>query len=494
MNRVLLAFDLGASSGRAILGRFNGGRLSIEELHRFRNDPVSQNGELHWNIAALWGEMQSALDSLAAHGVARLDSVGVDTWGVDYAMLGNDGALLENPYHYRDARTDGMMDEVTARLSRERIYSVTGIQFMPINTLYQLYAASRRTPKRLAEAKALLTMPDLFNFWLTGKIGCEYTNASTTQFLDSKTRCWATSLLQDLEIPTHFLAPIVAPGTVLGGLLPELARRPGLAATAAVAPACHDTGSAVAAVRAGGKTAFLSSGTWSLLGTEMQAPITTPAALRLNFTNEGGVCGTIRLLKNITGLWLLEGCRRDWEKQGQSMEWEGLLKAAAAAPPFRHVIDPDDPVFVRPEEMTAAISAYCRRTDQPTPASPGEFVRAVLESLALKYRGVLEELESLTGTRFETIRVIGGGSQNEMLNQFTADATGRTVLAGPAEATALGNLAMQVVATGMVASLDEARGLIERSFPPRRFEPVDTEKWDGAYTRMQGYCGGVCRA
>lgn len=494
MSATLLAFDLGASSGRAILGRFRDGRLSIDELHRFRNDPIAYNGELHWNLPALWSEMQTALDRLATHGVERLDSLGVDTWGVDYALLGEHGALLENPYHYRDARTDGLMEEVTRRLSRERIYSVTGIQFMPINTLYQLYAAARRTPNLLTTAEALVTIPDLLNYWLTGKVACEYTNASTTQFLDSKTRCWAATLLRDLDIPTHFLSPIVAPGTVLGGLLPDIARRPALAVTAVVAPACHDTGSAVAAVRAGGKTAFLSSGTWSLLGTEVTTPIATPEALRLNFTNEGGVCGTVRLLKNITGLWLLEGCRKDWERQGQAMEWPALLAAAASVPPFRHVIDPDDPCFVRPEAMTEAINAYCHRTDQPAPATPGAFFRTVLESLTLKYRLVLEELESLTATRFDVIRVIGGGSQNDLLNQFTADATGRVVLAGPAEATALGNLVMQMVGMGMVASLDEARELIERSFPPRRFEPADTAKWEGAYSKLQSYCGGVCRA
>ena len=490
----LLAFDLGASSGRAILGRLKDGRLSIEELRRFRNDPVSHNGELHWNLPALWSEMQSSLESLAAHGVERLDSIGVDTWGVDYALLGEHGALLENPYHYRDARTDGLMEEVTRRLSRERIYSVTGIQFMPINTLYQLYAAARRTPKLLAAARSLLTIPDLLNSWLTGKIVCEYTNASTTQFLDGKTRHWAADLLRDLDIPTHFLAPIVAPGTVLGGLLPDLARRPALAMTAVVAPACHDTGSAVAAVRASGKTAFLSSGTWSLLGTEVRTPIASPEALRLNFTNEGGVAGSVRLLKNITGLWLLEGCRRDWERQGQALEWPALLAAAESAAPFRHLIDPDDQSFVRPEEMTAAIAAYCKRTDQPLPASPGAFVRAILESLALKYRLVLEELESLTGTHFDIIRVIGGGSQNEMLNQFTADATARTVLAGPAEATALGNLAMQMVGSGMIGSLDEARDLIDRSFPARSYTPRSTDRWDTAYSKLQSYCGGVCRA
>jgi rhamnulokinase len=489
MPHTLLAFDLGATSGRAIAGRFqNDGRLVIQELHRFPNEPVfvwdDHGGSMHWDILAVWAQMRSALASLASHGIDHLDSIGVDTWGVDYALLGQGHVLLENPYHYRDRRTDGVMDRVIARLGRDKIYGVTGIQFMPINTLYQLVAANARTPQLLVAAEALLTTPDLLNYWLTGRITCEYTNATTTQFLDSSTRDWSRDLLSALDVPTHFLAPVIAPGTVLGPLVDDLTRLPGLRDTKVVAPACHDTGSAVAAVRAGGDTAFLSSGTWSLLGTEVSQAIAGPDAQRLNFTNEGGVCGTVRLLKNITGMWLLEGCRKSWERAGLNYDWDALVAMSAPETPFHHLVDPDDAAFTRPDDMTAAIDSYCARTGQATPATPGAYVRTVLESLALKYRTVLEQLESLTGVRVSQIRVIGGGSQNALLNQFTADATGRTVVAGPAEATALGNLAMQMVGMGMVASLDAARDLIEHSFPPRRFEPSGSGAWDRAYAQF----------
>ncbi len=470
MASTFLAFDLGATSGRAILGRLRGGLLSIEEIHRFPNDPVVCNGHLHWDLPRLWSEMQTAL----ARG-AGIDSVGVDAWGVDYALVGEKGALLANPFHYRDSSAE-VMEKAIGVLGRERIYDATGIQFMQINTLYQLYRASLETPKLLAAAERLLTIPDLMNFWLSGVMGCEYTNATTTQFLDRKTRSWSHGLLKDLGIPTHLLGPVIEPGTVLGKV--------GQSAALLVAPACHDTGSAVAAVRAGGDTAFLSSGTWSLLGTEVAAPIVNPQALRLNFTNEGGVCGTVRLLKNITGMWLLEGCRKSWSPE-VNHELPELMAMASAAEPFQHLVDPDHASFVRPEKMTTAVDVYCRDTGQPAPSAPGAYVRAVLESLALKYRYVLDQLESLTGRRCDTIRVIGGGSQNDLLNQFTADATGRKVLAGPAEATALGNLAMQMVGTNAVPSLDAARDLVERSFPARIFESRHSGKWEEAYCRLK---------
>lgn len=478
----LLAFDVGASSGRAILGRLRDGQLTIQETHRFKNEPVTYRGELHWDVPAIWREMQSAL---ASHGCHWVSSIGVDAWGVDYALLGEHGALLQNPYHYRDSRTDGVMEQVLDRLGRDRVYEATGIQFLPINTLYQLYTASQQTPRLLAAAEYLVTIPDLLNFWLTGTVACEYTNATTTQFLDRRTRCWSRDLLHELGIPTHLLAPVIRPGSTLGGLIPELARLPGLATTMVIAPACHDTGSAVAAIRANGSTAFLSSGTWSLLGTEVAEPVVTGESLRLNFTNEGGVCGTIRLLKNITGLWLLEGCRRAWSDRGDRCDWDKLVEACSAAEPFAHFVDPDDPLFVRPHDMTVAVDEYCRKTQQPVPCNRGAYVRTVLESLALKYRMVLEQLESVTGTRFDAIRIIGGGAENTLLNQFTADATGRTVLAGPVEATALGNMAMQMVGTGLVRSLDDARELIEQSFPARAFEPRLTLFWNRAYSRFR---------
>jgi len=429
--------------------------------------------------------MKSALDHLP---VGTLDSIGVDTWGVDYALLDHRGALIENPYHYRDTRTDGIMDAVFERVPREEIYAVTGIQFLPFNTLYQLYAALRAEPALVASAHSLATIPDLLNYWLTGNLVSEYTNATTTQLLNANTRSWATGLLGRLDLPSRLLAPIVGPGTVVGSLKREVSAAFG--GTPVVAPACHDTGSAVAAVSMPDKSAFLSSGTWSLLGAELPSPVITPLARDLNFTNEGGVCGTIRLLKNIAGLWLLQACRKRWSTTGQEFAYADLLAAAekeGSRGAFRTLFDPDHPTFLHPDNMPASIADYCGRTGQPVPADPPAYTRAILESLALKYRMVLESLEGLTGIRFDEIRIMGGGSKNRLLNQFTADATGRAVVAGPAEATALGNIAMQMLATGAVASLAEARQVIDRSFPVERFEPLAADLWDSQYQRFRDY-------
>ncbi len=479
-----LAIDLGAESGRAILGRLRDGRLSMEEVSRFPNQPVHYHGGLHWDAPRLWLEIRSALQGLASRGVAHLDSVGVDTWGVDYALLGEKGALLENPFHYRDARTGGVMERAVNTLGAEKIYAITGIQFLPFNTLYQLCAASAHTPRILEQAEHLVMMPDLFHFWLTGKVGCESTNASTTQFLDVRTRQWSHELLHALGVPTHFLSPLIEAGSAIAALRPEIAAEQGLADTMVIAPACHDTASAFAAVRSGGKTALISSGTWSLLGMETREAVLTEEARRLNFTNEGGVCGTVRLLKNITGMWLIERCLQIWRREKANLTLADLLPAAAEEGPFRYLVDPDHSSFRLPESMPEAIAAFCAKCGQPTPSTPSAFVRAVLESLALKYRLVLESLEKISGASFETIHVVGGGSQNDLLNQFTADATGRRVLAGPVEATALGNLAMQMVGAGVISSLEKARDVLAASFSPRVFEPKSRHGWDEAYQRF----------
>ncbi len=480
-----LAFDLGAESGRAMLGRLspNGrsGRLELSELHRFPNQQLREDGSLRWDIHRLWAEMQRAL-ALAPQG---LQSLGVDTWGVDFALLDAAGKLLENPYHYRDHRTEGIMDAVFERVARERIYSVTGIQFLPINTLYQLYSACRATPGLIERSECLLTIPDLLNYWLTGNRCAEYTIATTTQLIDAKTREWARPLIEDLGLPSRLFQPIVQPGVEIGRLKRDVS--PILEGVPVVAPACHDTGSAVAAIAMSPESAFLSSGTWSLLGAELAEPVINPRSRDLNFTNEGGVCGTIRLLKNIAGLWLLQSCRRCWSDAGSNSSHEELLDSARRERPFQSLVDPDDPAFLNPENMPAAIAAYCKKTGQPAPSSPPAYTRAILESLALKYRAVLESLEEITGRRFREIRIIGGGSRNRLLNQFTADATGRTVIAGPVEATALGNVAMQMLATGAASSLEEARAIIERSFPTERFEPASPDRWDHAYARFQQY-------
>lgn len=485
----VLAFDLGASSGRAILGRLAVGKLTLDEVHRFPNDGVRYNGELHWDMPRLWQEIQNGLHLAAARCREGLGSIGVDTWGVDYALLGESGILLENPYHYRDQRTKGMVEKACAAVGADRIYDATGTQFMALNTLFQLYAAAQRTPRLLALAERLVTIPDLLNYWLSGVAACEYTIASTTQFLDRRTRGWAVELLRDLDIPTHFLQPIIQPGSTLGALRRELAAEDALKGTLVVAPACHDTGSAVAAVKTGGATAFLSSGTWSLLGTETQDAVVNADSRRLNFTNEGGVGGTVRVLKNITGLWLLEGAMRDWGAAGKAFSYGELLDLAASEEPLHTLIDPDDALFAAPDHMLRAIDAYCARTGQKAPRTPGAYTRAILEGLALKYRMTLDQLGCVMGIRFREIRLIGGGCRNAMLNQFTADATGCRVLAGPGEATALGNIAMQLVGIGAVASIDEARALIEKSFPAEVFAPMDGTAWDRAYAGFQSLVG-----
>jgi rhamnulokinase len=487
MDKTFLAFDLGAESGRAILGTMARGVLELREIRRFANEPVRSNGSLHWDALRLWHEM---VQTLASDALPPLASVAVDGWGVDYALLGERGNLLENPYHYRDRRNDGMMQAVFERATRERIYSVTGIQFLQINTLFQLYAACSLTPEVVDAARALVTIPDLFNYWLSGRICSEYTVATTTQFVDARSRTWATRLLDEIGLPTRLLPEMVQPGSIIGSVRSQAI--PSIAGVPVVAPACHDTGSAVASVHTGGKTAFISSGTWSLLGTELAAPIITATARDLNFTNEGGVGGTIRLLKNIGGLWLLQACRRAWAKTGGAMDYDTLLASASDELAFASLIDPDYQGFLNPEDMPNEIARYCRRTSQREPATAAAYARTILESLALKYRVVLESLEQITELEFDEIRIVGGGSRNRLLNQLTADATGRPVLAGPVEATALGNIALQMVATGAVESLTEARDIVERSFPIERFEPRQTERWDAPYRRFLDYLEFTC--
>jgi rhamnulokinase len=485
--RQFLAFDLGAESGRAVVGQLEGAHLRTREVHRFANQPVRNNGALQWDILRLWQELRATFDAAPN----RFASVGLDAWGCDFALLGERGNLLENPYHYRDSRTDGVMDTVTTRVSRERIYDTTGIQFLPFNTLYQLYAACQLTPRLVDSAASIATIPDLLNYWLTGQLRSEVTVASTTQFVDARTRDWATGLLVDLNLPTRLLPALIEPGTVVGTL------DGGFAAahrgTPVVAPACHDTGSAMAAVLVGRKTAFLSSGTWSLLGTEIVAPMISDATRQLNFTNEAGVCGTTRLLKNIAGLWLLQACRQHWGSAGSEYSYAELVTLAADRRyAFGALFDPDHPHFLHPDDMPAAIAAFCRSTDQTEPSNPPAVTRAILESLAFKYRTVLESLERLTSTSFEEIRVVGGGARNRVLNQFTADATGRPVVAGPVEATALGNIAMQMVATGAVSSLAEARAIIDESIPSERYEPSNADEWERHYPRFVEYLELTC--
>jgi rhamnulokinase len=477
-----VAIDVGAESGRVMLGTLEHGRIQLREIHRFTNAPVQLDGSLRWSMPDITAGIDRGLAELPHE---RVTSIGVDTWGCDYGLVDADGRLLELPYHYRDHRTDGVMERVLERLGLERVYGTTGIQCLPFNTLYQLAAARASSSDALRLAHRVLTIPDLINHRLTGRMVCEFTNATTTQCIDARTGTWAVDLLDALDLPASLFGEIVPPGTILGPLATAVPASHHEGAVV-VAPACHDTGSAFASVAAGGDTAFLSCGTWSLLGAELPAPVITPRSRVLNFTNEGGVNGSVRLLKNIGGLWLLQACRRRWVEGGTAWSYEDLVAAARdERHALRVVLDPDDPVFLNPADMPREIEAYCARTGQPVPDGAAGFARAIFEGLALKYRLVLDALEEVSGRSFRRIRMVGGGSRNAVLAQLTADATGRVVLAGPTEATALGNIVVQAVAVGAVASLAEARAIVDKSFPPQRYEPRTDEAWQAALDRLR---------
>jgi rhamnulokinase len=486
--RNYLALDLGASGGRAIIGRFDGERLALEEVHRFANGPVHLPGtrgdSLHWDTPRLFVEIQEGLKKAAACCGADLASLGLDTWGVDYGLLDRNDRLVGLPYHYRDRRNDTMLDEAFRRVPRAEIFAWTGIQFIQFNTVFQLLAQQIEDPEVLARARTLLMTPDLLNFWLTGQKASERTIASTSQMLDPYRPAWAAGLLERLGIPTHFLPPVIEAGTVLGGLLPAVLEETGARGVQVIAPGTHDTASAVAAIPAESQDyAYVSSGTWSLMGVETPQPVVNNQALAFNVTNEGGVCDTIRLLKNITGLWVIQECRRTWQQEG-AISWDEIVALAAAAPEFTAFIDVDAADFLQPGDMPARIRAYCARTGQPVPADRGTVARIVLESLALKYRRTLEMLDELVGHRLAVLHIMGGGTQNRLLSQLAANAIGRPVVAGPIEATAAGNILMQMLATGAIGSLAEGRAVIRRSFNTERFEPHDMAAWDGAYGRF----------
>lgn len=476
-----LAIDLGAESGRTILGTFKEDRLGLRETHRFANKPLHLPDGLHWDVQRLWREIKTGI-SLSGKEMT-LSSLGLDTWGVDFALLDRNGNLLGNPYHYRDVRTDGMLEKAFGILPREQIFARTGIQFMQINTLYQLLSMVIAQDTQLEKATTFLTIPDLFNYWLGGKANCEFTNATTTQCLSPLTRTWAVPLLQSLGIPESIFPPVCEPGTRLGDLLPVIASETGAGPIPVIAPACHDTGSAVVAVPAeNGNFAWLSSGTWSILGAEVQEPVLTAKALEYNFTNEGGVFGTWRLSKNIMGLWIAQECKREW-----GLTYDELTWLAGEAKPFLAVIDPDNSVFLHSGDMPGKVRKFCADTRQPIPQTQGEVIRVVLESLALKYRLVLERLEELTGKRLEPLHIFGGGTKNRLLNQFSANATGRTVIAGPVEATAIGNILMQAITLGEIDSLENARMLVRRSFEIEEYYSQSSEGWEQSYGKLTSF-------
>ena len=494
--RNFLAFDLGAESGRAVLGTLDGGRLTLQEKHRFQNPTGGMNGHLHWNLLGQWEELKTGLRKTAIElhqGHPRpieLHGIGVDTWGVDFGLLDRNGDVLGNPFHYRDPQTDGMMEKTFARVTREQIFQATGIQFMQLNSLYQLLAMKEAGSKALECAETLLFMPDLYNYLLTGLRKSEFSIATTSQMYDTRQRKWATEILRQLELPTHILPEVIPTGTKLGPLRRDVAEECGVAPVPVIAPACHDTGSAVVAVPAqGADWCYISSGTWSLMGVELDAPIINEKSLRYNYTNEGGVGGTIRFLKNIMGLWLVQECRRHWQREGHDHTYSELAQMAERSQPLAAVIDPDHKPFLSPGQMPSKIVDFCGKTGQRPPTSRGEFVRACLDSLALTYRTTLEGLEDVLGKQIGAIHIVGGGSQNELLNQMTADACHRPVVAGPVEATAIGNLLVQAMAVGAIASLADARTVVRNSFEVKRYEPRDGRQWDEAYGRYREICG-----
>jgi rhamnulokinase len=507
--KAYLAIDIGASSGRHVAGLFDGRCLRLEEVYRFENGAIPFGDRLYWDLLGQWSQVCHGLRAAAARWGSGLESVGVDTWGVDFGLLGRGDELLGNPGHYRDRRTNGMMEKAFGIVSRAEIFRHTGLQFMQINTLYQLLAMKLAGSPVLDVAESLLMVPDLFHWLLTGVKCNEMTDASTTQFYDPVHGDWATELFEKFSLPTRILGEIVRPGTTLGPLRPAVAAETGLRSAKVVLPGSHDTASAVMAVPCAGWPAganpqspsanhpsspaprpaspdwcYVSLGTWALLGVELPQPVINESVLKLNFTNEGGVGGTTRLLKNIGGLWLVQECRRRWNQAGAGLDWETINRLAAAETPLRSFVNPDAPELHAPADMPEAIRAFCRLSGQPVPEGRGAIVRAALESIAMKFRHVLGMCEELIGSRLETVHVVGGGVQNRLLCQFAADATGRRVLAGPVEATAIGNLMMQAVAAGDVASIAEAREIIRRSFPVDEYTPNGPATWDAAYERF----------
>lgn len=485
-----LAIDLGASSGRGIIGTLRGDHLAIREVHRFENGPVQASSGMHWDLPRLLGEIRTSIRAAASSlHPDMLSGIGIDTWGVDYALLDARGELLAPPFHYRDPRTIGLIEHVTARIPRAEIYARTGIQFMPFNTLYQLIAEQQQAPDRLARAARFLFIPDLLASHLTASVTTEASIASTSQLFDAFEKRWSWELIDALGLPRAIFPEILPPATQLGVLLPHIASATSAGPVPVFAPASHDTGSAVAAVPARGddRWAYISSGTWSLLGRELRTPLCTPEALAANFTNEAGVESTIRFHKNIAGLWLLQECRRLWREQGHADSFENLVEQSRAAEPFRSLIDPDAPRFAEFGDMPARIRDFCASTNQPIPATIGQVVRCIHESLALKYRATLHTLTNLTGP-IDRIHVVGGGVQNELLCQYTADAANLPVIAGPVEATAIGNILTQALARRSLPSLSTLRHIVAASEPTRVYQPANPAAWDAITPRFTSLC------
>lgn len=484
--RKMLAIDLGASSGRGIVGAFDGERLTLRENHRFSNDPVNLCGRLYWDILRIFHEIKLSVQKTVLDGDA-VSSIGIDTWGVDYGLLDRAGRLLSNPVHYRDTRTEGAQELVSRTVPAEELYRVAGIQTLNFNTVYQLAVEREEAPEKLAQAERMLNIPDLLNYFLTGRMANEYTILSTGALLDAKKRDYAWELLDRLGIPRRLFGDVTAPGTDLGTLLPQVQGETGKTDAHVLTVASHDTASAVIAVPSEEKDfLYISSGTWSLMGTELSDPLINAESRAANFTNEGGACGTVRFLKNIMGLWIIQESRRQWRREGKDYSFAQMEAWAKESTPFRSLIDVDDSDFATPGDMPEKIRAYCKRTAQPVPESVGEVVRCIYESLALKYRSVAERVMELMGRRARVIHVVGGGTKDRFLSQLTADACGIPVCAGPEEATAIGNLMMQLMAAGEVSDLGQARRVVAASFETKQYlPPADRNMWDEAYGRIR---------
>lgn len=480
----MVAVDLGAQSGRVSLGRFDGERLSVIELHRFENVPVTVHGRLYWDVLRLYDGVLDGLRAAARETGGHVNSIGVDSWGVDFGLLDCAGRLLGNPIHHRDSRHQRGVEAVLARVPARDLYELTGIQLMPINTVFQLGAMAAAGDPMLEAAETLLLIPDLLHYWLSGELACEFTNATTTACFDPRADTWAGDLLERVGIPGRLFANVVAPGTALGPLLGEVGAETRLSGTTVIAPATHDTGSAVASVPfVDPSAAYISAGTWSLVGLEIAGPLIDDRTFAANLTNEGGVAGTFRLLKNVTGLWLVHECRRAWALEGRDWAFEELVRMAETAAPLRCLVDPDDPTFAAPGAMPDRIRDYCAATGQQPPETAGETVRCALESIALGHARAVSLLGDASLEAPRALHVVGGGARNRLLCQWTADAACLPVLAGPEEATVVGNLAVQALALGEIGSLEEARRIVSASIPLTRYEP-DSDR--GAWTDASG--------
>lgn len=480
-----LAFDLGATSGRSVVGTLKAGKLEMRELTRFPNAILEIHGKFYWNIFSLYSSLKEGLLACVREGI-RPDSIGVDTWGVDFACLAKDGSILGLPRAYRDPYTDGKPEEFFKIIPKEEVYNLTGIQIMNFNSLYQLYAGMQESSEPLKQAAEILFMPDALSYLLTGKKVCEYTIASTSQILNPRTKKFETSLLKAAGVHPDILQQPIMPGTLIGTLTDHLAEETGIGKVPVIAVAGHDTASAVAAVPAQSKNfAYLSSGTWSLMGIETEEPIITKESYEMNFTNEGGIGGTTRFLKNICGMWILEQCRKEWEKDGKHYSYPEIVAMAESATPFYTFINTDHPCFANPPAMLEAIRSFCLKTNQSVPDSDAQIIRCIFESLALRYRSVIEMLEQVAPFPIEVLHVIGGGSKNNLLNQFTANAIGKPVITGPSEGTAIGNILIQAMAVNAVTSLSEMREIVRASIETEKFLPKDSQEWLNAYQQFR---------